>query len=84
VPVRTVALDDVLPPDRHVSLVHLDVEGYEKEALAGARAILDRCRPLLVLESVPDDPGFSESVLSLGYAVAGRVDENTILSCGRG
>ncbi|MHC5113421.1 MAG: FkbM family methyltransferase [Planctomycetota bacterium] len=82
--VRTVAIDDVVPADRHVSVIQLDVEGSERPALAGALATVRRCRPLLVLESVPDDAWFAKSILGLGYTVAATIDENTILEPGQG
>jgi FkbM family methyltransferase len=35
------------------SVVKIDVEGAELEVLRGARGVLERCRPLLILEHVP-------------------------------
>lgn len=43
-PVRIVAIDDIVPEDRPVSVIQLDVEGYEERALAGGN---------------PDDPAES-------------------------
>ena len=48
--VATAALDDVLPADRHVHLIKLDVEGAELEVLRGARATIARCSPVVVFE----------------------------------
>lgn len=77
--VRVVALEDVIPPDRSVTLLQLDVEKYEQQALAGALSLIRRCRPLLVLENLPADPlWFAENILSLGYEKAGRIDVNHI------
>lgn len=49
--VVTVRLDDVIPPERHVSVIHLDVEGYEQQALAGGMDLIRRCRPIIILET---------------------------------
>jgi FkbM family methyltransferase len=58
------AIDEVVPPDRNVGIVHLDVEGYEGAALAGARQTLQRCRPILILETVPSPiDGYEERMM---------------------
>jgi FkbM family methyltransferase len=79
--IRLVSIDHFVPKDRNVSLIQLDVEGYEKEALSGALKTIKRCLPTLILEALPEDPWFSHSILSLGYEVKGKIDENSILIC---
>jgi FkbM family methyltransferase len=77
---RVRALDDAVPPERHVSVLQLDVEKYEQQALAGALSIIRRCRPLLVLETLPADPSWcAANILSLGYEKTGRLDTNYVL-----
>jgi FkbM family methyltransferase len=46
--VQCVALDDVLPAYQATDL-KMDIEGAEPEALAGARALISRCRPRLAI-----------------------------------
>lgn len=43
-----VTLDSIKPPD--VDLIHLDVEGYEYQALKGAVKTINKHKPLIVLE----------------------------------
>jgi FkbM family methyltransferase len=75
--VTTVRLDDVLPQGADISVLQLDVEGYEGPALKGALATITRCRPILILETVPK--AFMDSHLSpLGYRRAGAVCGNAI------
>jgi FkbM family methyltransferase len=68
-----VRLDDVIPPDRRVTVLQLDVERHEAEALAGARGLLRRCRPLVVLETVPPDFAAEH-----GYVFERRLGVNSV------
>ncbi len=73
--VNIVSLDQVIPLDREISILQLDVEGYEEKALQGGIELIKRCRPILILE---DDQGvtkgqwFKDHILTLGY----RIDSN--------
>jgi FkbM family methyltransferase len=46
--IPVVRLDDVLPPSEEFGLLKIDVQGYEKEVLAGARSVLSRTRAVLL------------------------------------
>ncbi len=74
--VPVVTVDEAVPEDRRVSVLQLDVEGFEQQALAGALRTIRRCRPVLVLENLPPGPWLEEHVLALGYSAAGKVDVN--------
>jgi FkbM family methyltransferase len=79
--VPIVALDDVIPQSRNVTVLQLDVEEYEQEALEGALGLLKRCRPLLILETLPRSPDWHEhNILSLGYREMGEVHHNRVLA----
>lgn len=41
-------LDDALPRDRSVDIIKLDVQGYEREVLAGATLVLKRTKAILL------------------------------------
>lgn len=60
-------VDDVVPSERKVSVLQLDVEGFEKMALIGAMSTIERNRPIIIIESVPEKEWFSKQVLKLGY-----------------
>jgi FkbM family methyltransferase len=48
--VQTILLDELLPEDEPISLIHLDVEGHEIEALTGALKIIEKNHPVVILE----------------------------------
>ena len=78
--VPLVTIDETVPEDRHVAAIHLDVEGSEGEALAGALRTIQRCRPALVLESVPHGEWFSDAILELGYRAEQMIEGNSVFA----
>ena len=79
--VETVPIDEIVPADRHVSLIHLDIEGYEEQALRGALNTIRRCKPILILETTPSQKWFEKNLATLGYRVATKAHVNTIYTC---
>jgi len=78
--IKIVSLDSVIPKDRHISLIQLDIEGYEKQALLGGMNLIKRCNPILLLENpLPDSLWLEEHIYPLGYSVTGEVQGNSIL-----
>ena len=53
VPVKTV--DDVVA-ERKIDLIKIDVEGFEDRVLQGMGSLLERSRPVMIVECVPDGP----------------------------
>jgi FkbM family methyltransferase len=64
-------LDDALPMGFAVDLIKIDVEGYEYEALVGAKRLLERLRPQIIFECLPNtDSSLIETLLrDLGYSI---------------
>ena len=64
------SIDRSIPKDRSMSIIQLDVEGFENQAIMGALETIKRCKPILILE---DDHGFTKSewfrdnILSLNW-----------------
>lgn len=56
--IELISIDNLYLDD--CSLIWLDIEGFEAEALAGAINTIDRCRPIIVLENKGLIPGFSD------------------------
>lgn len=84
-PIDIVSIDDVVSPERHVSIIQLDVEGFEKPALEGAMATIRRCLPLIIVEVRPGDmfvqsEWFANSVLSLGYRKTTTLHSNFVFA----
>jgi FkbM family methyltransferase len=80
--VNLMAIDEVVSDDRGVAVIQLDVEGHEQEALAGAMRTIERCRPLIVLETLPAEGWVAEHLAPLGYRVAETIDANTVVRPG--
>jgi len=77
--VDIVTIDEVVPANRRVSILQLDVEGHEQEALAGAIKTIRRCQPILILESLPHHQEWlSRYLFKMGYRATGEVHANTI------
>jgi len=80
--IKIVAIDDVVPKDRNISILQLDIEGYEKQALMGALETIKRCRPILILE---DDTNFTKSswfndhILALDYHITQKLHYNMVI-----
>ncbi len=79
-------IDDTVGQDRNVSIIQLDVEGHEKEALTGALRTIQRCLPTIVLEVLPNSTllsseWFAENIQKLGYRKIKDVHENSVYSC---
>jgi FkbM family methyltransferase len=77
--VQIVTIDDLVPTDRTVSILQLDVEGHERQALSGALQTIQRTWPILILEKLPDQAWLSENILRLGYRPCGQIHGNTLL-----
>ena len=75
-----VAIDDFVPLEREVALIHLDVEGFEAKALRGAMGTIERCLPDLLLERRPRHGRVARRLASLGYRDVDELDGNTLLS----
>lgn len=72
-------LDDLIPRDRTIDFVKIDVEGAEYNALLGASEMLKRCHPTVVSEFSPDmmpgisgvdGPEYLRFLLGFGYRVS--------------
>jgi FkbM family methyltransferase len=75
-----VTIDGSVPANRRISILQLDVEGYEQQALSGAIKMIGRCKPILILETLPPENWLSEHILKTGYQIVGNVHANTILT----
>jgi FkbM family methyltransferase len=82
VEVPALRVDDAVPADRPVSILQLDVEGHEKPALRGARALVERCRPILILERFDEADFLDRLFPALGYRPVGRLHGNVVYGAG--
>ena len=77
--VPTLRIDDLVPADRPVALIQLGVERQERQALGGALATIRRCRPAIIVETLPDDAWITAHLAPLGYRREGMVGPNSLL-----
>ncbi|OIQ39397.1 MAG: hypothetical protein BM563_04470 [Bacteroidetes bacterium MedPE-SWsnd-G1] len=80
--IQIVAIDDVIPEDRNISILQLDIEGFEEQAVKGAVKTIKRCKPILILEDNKDigkSDWFKTNILSLGYKFKKNLHYNKLL-----
>ena len=80
--VKIVALDEVIPKDRRISILQLDVEGSEEKALTGGMELIKRCKPLLILEDdygVTESKWFKDNILDMGYKISSSLHYNKLV-----
>lgn len=82
--VEVTRIDDLVPANRKVTLLHLDIEGHEVPALQGAARLLADNAPLVVLEANKPHvrASFLEQLDSLAprarYRIGGVIENNAI------
>lgn len=80
--VEVTTLSDLVPSDRKVGLLHLDIEGHEWSAILGGRRLIEENIPLIVLEA--SKPYQQRNFLrelnaafpDLGYQFVGGMERN--------
>ncbi|MBV7379908.1 FkbM family methyltransferase [Maritimibacter dapengensis] len=76
--VASVMLDFAVPLDRPVSVLQLDIEGHEIEALWGAYHIINRWKPILVLEEFDRPRWIRKQFPRVKYERRGRLHGNVV------
>jgi FkbM family methyltransferase len=82
VEVGLVSIDQVISSNRKISIIQLDVEGYEKQALTGALNKIIRNKPIIIIEDnngIIESEWFKINIISLGYKLSGKVHNNHII-----
>jgi FkbM family methyltransferase len=70
-------LDELLPPQVNIGIIHLDVENHEYYALMGAIETINKYRPILILENCNKKTERQLEILS--YEMLSIIDGNTVL-----
>ncbi len=82
--VEVTTLDDLIDPSRNVSVLHLDIEGHELPALKGAQALIQRCKPIIILEAAKPRmrrmyaTALRQMFPGLNYEMSGRIERNCV------
>ena len=89
--VPSVKIDDLIPRERKIDFVKIDVEGAEYNALLGASEMITRCHPTIVSEFSPQTmPGISgvdgrqylRFLLDFGYSIGVIQQNGGVSDCG--
>ncbi|MGJ8544955.1 MAG: FkbM family methyltransferase [Sulfitobacter sp.] len=84
VEISIVSLDSLVPADRPVSAIQLDIEGHELEAIKGAVRIISGNAPVIIVEA--ENPRFQQQCLALfeslfpkaGYHLDRVIERNAV------
>lgn len=86
VAVAMVTIDSLIPKDKRISILHLDIEGFEVSALKGARKVIAAYKPTIILEGT-DQAKVDEFLSILNdisgagvYRHAGSMEHNSFFS----
>jgi FkbM family methyltransferase len=77
-PVKAVMLDYVVPLDRKLSILQLDVEGHERQALKGAWHLVHHWKPILILEYLGQAQWINRTFRGLNYSQIGKLHGNFV------
>jgi len=68
--ISVLPLDSLIGEDEQIDLLKIDVERMELEVLEGARGVIARCQPVLLIEAQDDNISTSLAILeNLGYRI---------------
>lgn len=79
-PVSSVMLDYHVGVERPVSVLQLDVEGHEKQALRGAFHIISRWKPILILEYFDKLRWIQRNFQAGDYVKVGKLHSNYVFA----
>ncbi len=84
-------IDDIVPADRQIGFIKIDIEGAEYNALLGASDLIRRCHPVIVSEFSPglmqgisgvSAQEYLKFVLAFGYSVSIVEPNGAPTACG--
>ena len=71
-------LDHLIPKERQVSVLHLDLEGFERAALRGAVQMVTRSKPIIILETRKIEADWLNSIFpGCNYVATSFYEKNT-------
>ena len=85
---KITTLDNIIPEKwkRNVSIIQLDIEGYEEKALMGGLTIIEQSLPMIIIEEwdfmgqdILNTPFYKEEIFGRGYKEVDRFERNIVL-----
>jgi FkbM family methyltransferase len=80
--VSVIAIDDLEFGDKRVGIIKMDIQGSEPDALLGAATLIERDRPVIVVEVVAEWPRVGEVrnlLIRFGYTIWGLAADGRVL-----
>lgn len=90
VTVPSMKIDELMPQDRKLDFIKIDIEGAEFNALLGAAKTIQRWHPIIVSEFAPDmmpmiagvdGPAYLQLLIDFGYKIAVIEQDGTLTDC---
>jgi FkbM family methyltransferase len=73
---KVTTLDLSIPENEIIDVLHIDVEGLEQQVLAGALNIINKNKPVIIIETNVDEDWFNKFLAPLKYFKADKVCHN--------
>lgn len=92
VTVPSLKIDELVPQERKIDFIKIDIEGAEYNALLGAAKTIQRCHPIIASEFAPDmmpliagvdGPAYLQFLLDFGYKLSVIEHDGTLTDCGK-
>ena len=74
-----IKIDNFFNQLNNCSIIQLDVEGHESKVILGAMDVISKFKPLLLLETIPNDQRVREFLNDNGYKFYFKINSNHIL-----
>lgn len=76
---KGIRIDDFIDKLNNCSIIQLDVEGHEEKAILGGLRVIEKFKPILILEGIPNNDKIKNFLNQNGYKFYFKIDSNYFL-----